>query len=130
MVQSKKDKIVAFDFDGTACTHDYPWIGRKIGAIPVLKELQENGVKLILFTMRSGQELQAAVGWLESEGIKLFGVNENPEQHTWTTSPKPYYHMLIDDAALAPLIYGEHKRPFVDWETVRKLLVLSGFLPE
>lgn len=45
--------IIGIDFDGTVVTHDFPKIGKDIGAVPVLKKLVENGHKLILFTMRS-----------------------------------------------------------------------------
>ena len=49
---------IAVDFDGTCVTHDYPRIGKEIGATKVLKRLVEAGHKLILNTMRSGKELQ------------------------------------------------------------------------
>jgi predicted mannosyl-3-phosphoglycerate phosphatase (HAD superfamily) len=45
--------IIAVDFDGTCVTHEYPRIGRDIGAAPVLKRLTDAGHKLILWTMRS-----------------------------------------------------------------------------
>ena len=47
--------IIAIDFDGTCVTHEFPKIGKDIGAIPVLKELTNKGHKLILFTMRSNR---------------------------------------------------------------------------
>jgi hypothetical protein len=31
--------IIAVDFDGTCVTHDFPHVGKDIGAVPVLKEL-------------------------------------------------------------------------------------------
>lgn len=43
--------IIAVDFDGTCVTHEFPKVGRDIGAVPVLRKLVENGHKLILFTM-------------------------------------------------------------------------------
>lgn len=45
--------IIGIDFDGTVVTHDFPKIGKDIGAVPILKRLVDNGHKLILFTMRS-----------------------------------------------------------------------------
>jgi hydroxymethylpyrimidine pyrophosphatase-like HAD family hydrolase len=45
--------IIAIDFDGTCVTHEYPKVGREIGASKVLKELVDSGHQLILFTMRS-----------------------------------------------------------------------------
>lgn len=131
--------IIAIDFDGTCVTHEFPRVGKDIGAIPVLKELTDNGHQLILFTMRSFKEgvspvtryvedggLTDAIGWFNENYIPLYGINTNPTQDRWTSSPKAYAHLYIDDAALGcPLIYDPNicERPFVDWVAVRKLLV-------
>jgi len=97
---------IAIDFDGTCVTHEYPNIGRDIGAVPVLKRLVEAGHKLILNTMRSGPQLEAAVNWFKDHDIPLYGVNEDPGQKEWTQSPKVFANMYIDDAALGcPLLY-------------------------
>lgn len=127
-----KSKIIAIDFDGTCVTHDYPNIGKDIGAIPVLQQLVYHGHQLILFTMRSGEKLEAAKHWCDINQIKLEGVNLNPSQTTWTTSPKVYADLYIDDAALGcPLKYNGtlSHRPFVDWEKVKQLLQQYMFLP-
>ena len=134
---------INIDFDGTCVTHDFPRVGKEIGAVPVLKRLVENGHQLILFTMRSdrtekketndptiqdvtGAFLTDAVNWFKKNDIPLFGINTNPEQISWTTSPKPYAQIYIDDAALGcPLIYPEDgSRQYVDWHEVSKLLNL------
>lgn len=139
----------AVDFDGTCTTHDFPLIGKDIGAVPVLKELVAAGHKLILFTMRSdkpdvttldssihgesGQYLSEAVEWFRLNDIPLYGIQSNPTQKSWTTSPKCYAQVYLDDAALGcplKLDYKLSKRPFVDWEEVRKLLVQANLLPE
>jgi len=116
--------IVAIDFDGTCVTHDYPEVGKDIGALPVIQKLAERGDKIILFTMRSGEHLQHAIDWFTKGGIQLFGVNCNPEQHTWTASPKPYAHVYIDDAALGVPLHRTlyHSRPYVDWGTVATMM--------
>lgn len=117
-----KNLIICVDFDGTCVTHEYPNIGKEIGATEVLKQLTNKGHKLILFTMRSGKELQDAINWFKERDIPLFGVNENPEQHTWTSSPKPYAHLYIDDAALGcPIKYDIilSNRPFVNWDIIK-----------
>lgn len=117
--------IIAVDFDGTCVTHEYPNIGKDIGAIPVLKEFVEQGDKLILYTMRSGVELSEAVNWFHKNEIELFGVNINPTQASWTDSPKVFANVYIDDAALGcPLIYNPNftNRPYVDWNEVKNLL--------
>ncbi len=50
-----KPIVINVDFDGTVVTHEFPKIGKDIGAVPVLRELVEHGHKLILFTMRSNK---------------------------------------------------------------------------
>ena len=122
---------IAIDFDGTCVTHDYPRIGKEIGATKVLKHLVEAGHKLILNTMRSDKELQDAVNWFKKNGIELYGVNENPTQKRWTNSPKVYAHMYIDDAAFGcPLINAPElsDRQFVDWDSVGRKLIQMGII--
>lgn len=145
--------IIAIDFDGTCVTHEFPKVGREIGAAPVLRELVKNGHQLVLFTMRSnvenpqvfgkdkdhlldnvpsGNYLDDAVNWFKENGIELYGIQSNPTQHTWTTSPKAYAQLYIDDAALGcPLRHSVtvSNRPFVDWVEVTKMLKLYGILP-
>ena len=112
---------IAIDFDGTCVTHEYPEIGRDLGATTTLKTLVDNGHKLILLTMRSGKTLEDAKHWFEERGIILYGVNENPSQKQWTESPKVYANLYIDDANLGvPLVKNSiaSDRPYVDWKLV------------
>jgi hypothetical protein len=112
---------IAIDFDGTCVTHDYPRVGKDIGAVPVLKKLTDSGHQLILNTMRSGDELADAIQWFIDNDIPLYGVNENPTQKSWTASPKVYAQLYIDDAALGCPLMFDHavsNRPFVNWELV------------
>ena len=112
---------IAIDFDGTCVTHEYPEIGRDLGATTTLKTLVDNGHKLILLTMRSGKTLEDAKHWFEERGIILYGVNENPSQKRWTESPKVYANLYIDDANLGtPLIKNSiaSDRLYVDWKLV------------
>lgn len=127
--------IIAIDFDGTCVTHDFPKVGKDINAVPVLKQLIADGHKLILWTMRSDKEnelyLQDAIDWFAANEIPLWGTQRNPEQDTWTTSPKAYAQLYIDDAALGcPLMHNEtlSDRPFVNWEGVAFLLYAKGIL--
>lgn len=125
-----RDAVIAVDFDGTVVTHDYPRIGEDAGAAPVLKELTDNGCRLILLTMRSGKLLDEAVEWFRRRGLPLYAVNANPRQHAWSSSPKIYADLYIDDSNLGcPLkfIDGE-KRPVADWTRIREQLVAEGFL--
>lgn len=136
---------ICIDFDGTCVTHEFPRIGEDIGAIPVLKELVAAGHKLILFTMRSDRKkkkkvgdetiiveenfLTDAINWFADNGITLYGVQKNPTQRFWTSSPKAYGHLYIDDANLGcPLITPTEGRPYVDWEETRKYLVERSIL--
>jgi len=117
---------ICVDFDGTIVDHRYPDIGKPVpGAIKWLKRIQKCGGKIILYTMRSdggaaGDVLSAAVNYLSAEGIELFGANKNPTQHSWTSSPKVYGEIYIDDAAFGcPLIQPKgFVRPCVDWSKV------------
>lgn len=123
---------IAIDFDGTCVTHEYPNIGREVeGCVDVLKRLVSEGHKLILYTMRSGKHLKEAKDWFKEREIPLWGVNENPTQNAWTSSPKIYANLYIDDAACGcPLIYDKTKasRPFVDWNAIKIMLLANGFI--
>jgi hypothetical protein len=119
---------IAVDFDGTCVTHDFPKIGKDIGAIPVLKKITDNGHCLILFTMRSdgqklGNVLTDAVNWFKTNNIPLYSVQFDINQNLWTDSNKCYAELYIDDAALGcPLIYPKNERPYVDWIAIDKIL--------
>lgn len=121
--------VIAIDFDGTCVTHDFPYVGKDIGSQEVLKKLVEAGHELILWTMRSdtskGSFLKDAVKWFERNDIPLYGVQRNPTQDSWTSSPKCYAELFIDDAALGcPLKFDSKlsNRPFVDWVEIEYLL--------
>jgi hypothetical protein len=120
----KKGDPIAVDFDGTCVTHEYPKVGRFIGAQKVLHRIVAEGGKLILWTMRSGEHLDDALAWFDENDIPLYGIQVNPGQYTWTTSPKAYAKIYIDDAALGcPMKPGfKDERPFVDWDAVELLL--------
>ncbi len=118
-----KKLTIAVDFDGTCVTHEYPEIGKDVGAVPVLKKILEAGHKLILYTMRSGDAEKSAVEWFKENEIELWGINVNPGQHHWSESPKIFANLYIDDAALGvPLITPDVKRVYVDWNMVETLL--------
>tara|TARA_R110002074_G_scaffold402324_1_gene607097 strand:- start:159994 stop:160383 length:390 start_codon:yes stop_codon:yes gene_type:complete len=116
--------IIGVDFDGTIVEHEYPYIGEGVpGAIETVKYCIEEGAKIVLWTMRSGLALEEAVAYLKGAGVELWGVNKNPVQKTWTTSPKAYCNIYVDDAALGcPLVHGVSARPYVDWDKVRPIL--------
>lgn len=128
--------IIAVDFDGTVVSHEYPFIGKDIGAVPVLKALVDNGHRIILNTMRDytpksfkkGDKvftintLKEAVNWFKENKIPLSGINKNHEQSNWTNSPKIFAHIYIDDSSLGvPLIF-KGVRPYVNWIEIAQLL--------
>lgn len=122
--------IIGVDFDGTVVTHEYPEVGRDIGAVPVLKKIVDSGNRLILFTMRDSKNgtLQDAVNWFKENGIELYGINTNPTQAGWTDSPKAHCNIYIDDAALGiPKKFDRMTgRNYVDWPRVEQLLEEEG----
>lgn len=121
---------ICVDFDGTCVIHEYPEVGIEVpGAVNLLKKLNDAGHNLILFTMRSGKELNDAVQWFKENEIELYGIQENPTQKAWTSSPKAYGQLYIDDAALGcPLVYPIGERPYVDWVLVEFYLKSKNIL--
>ena len=73
---------IAVDFDGTIVEHAYPEIGKeKLFAFQTLKELEKRGVSLILWTFRTGKELEDAVEFCRKNGVEFYAVNKNyPEE--------------------------------------------------
>lgn len=70
--------IYAVDFDGTLCRDRYPEIGEpRTAVIHFVKRLRAQGDKLILWTCRSGDDLEAAVAWCEALGLTFDAVNDN-----------------------------------------------------
>ena len=117
----RESRIIAIDFDGTCVEHEYPNIGLDVdGAVETLRRLNNEGHRLILNTMRSDEKLEAAVRGFKERKIKLWGVNCNPEQSEWTSSPKVYADIYIDDAALGcPVRFIDGVRHHVvDWSKV------------
>lgn len=116
-------------------SHEFPNVGHDIGAVPVLKELVEKGHKLILCTMRGTKGdrnvLEEAINWFKSNGITLYGINNNPSQFRWTNSRKIFADLYIDDQALgAPIKYDPSisAKPFIDWGKVKNLLINRKYL--
>ena len=91
---------IAVDFDGTIVEHEYPGIGKeKLFAFLTLKELDKMGARLILWTFRSGKELEDAVEFCRKNGVEFYAVNKNyPEEILdETISRKINADIYIDD---------------------------------
>jgi len=91
---------IAVDFDGTVVDHEYPGIGKeKLFAFLTLKELEKKGARLILWTFRSGKELEEAVEFCKKNGVEFYAVNKNyPEEiFDGSVSRKIDADIYIDD---------------------------------
>jgi hydroxymethylpyrimidine pyrophosphatase-like HAD family hydrolase len=98
--------VIAVDFDGTIVEHKYPLIGKEIPfATHTLKALQKNGCWLILWTYRSGKELDEAVEFCRSKGLEFYAVNKNypEEEFDDSISRKIDAEYYIDDRNIGGL---------------------------
>jgi hypothetical protein len=93
--------IIAVDFDGTIVEHEYPKIGSEIPfAIQNLKKLQqEHHHRLILWTIRTGKELEEAIDFCKERGLEFYCHNENypGEEFTPEMPRKLTCDLFIDD---------------------------------
>ena len=72
------NKIIAVDFDGTMCRNERPGIGEaNEEVINYIVSEKQNGAKLILWTNRSGKNLDEAVVWAKEHGVEFDAVNDN-----------------------------------------------------
>lgn len=97
--------IIAIDFDGTIVEHEYPQIGKPIPfAIDTLKQMQKDGHKLILWTVRRGKLLQDAIDYCAERGLYFYAENENYRGETKErgdeVSRKLSADLFIDDRNL------------------------------
>ncbi len=104
-VTKDKHKVIAVDFDGCICKLDWPNIGEpNWDVINALKEEKAKGSKLILWTCRGGQLLDAAIEACTSWGIKFDAVNENVpeklEHYEYSDSRKISADEYWDDLAI------------------------------
>lgn len=98
--------ILAIDFDGTIVEHQYPAIGSiRPFAFETLKALQQKGHQLILWTFRSGKELDEAVEFCRKNGIEFYAVNKNYPEEVWNEndSRKINADYYIDDRNIGGL---------------------------
>lgn len=99
MVDLRNIKI-AVDFDGTIVEHAYPAIGKeKLFAFRTLREMEKAGAILILWTLRTGKELDEAVDFCRKNGIEFYAVNKNYPEEVYSdeVSRKVDADIFIDD---------------------------------
>lgn len=108
---------IAVDFDGTIVEHCYPQIGPEMPhAIEVLRELQDRGHRLILWTFRDGVYLKNAVEYCLEKGIMFYAINESHpnEEFNKFMSRKIDADIFIDDRNVGG---------FIGWLNIRKILI-------
>lgn len=92
---------IAVDFDGTIVHHRYPAIGKPIPfALETLKQLSEDGHRIILWTVREGKLLEDAVEYCRQNGLEFYAVNSEFPDSGWTNnwaSRKLRADVYIDD---------------------------------
>ena len=91
---------IAIDFDGTIVEHKYPEIGKELPfATHTIKELHKKGHRLILWTYRTGKELEDALLFCKQYGLEFYAVNKNyPEEKLdEKTGRKILADIYIDD---------------------------------
>lgn len=103
---------IAIDFDGTIVEHKYPEIGKEIPfAIETIKALQKQKHQLILWTYRSGVELNEAVEYCRKNGIEFYAVNASYPEEEFDedfASRKIEADIFIDDRNIGGLVpWGE-----------------------
>ena len=95
--------IIAVDFDGTIVEHKFPAIGRtRPFAFETLLALQAKKHRLILWTHRSGHQLNEAIEFCRSNGLAFYAINKNYPEEKWYEhdSRKILADIYIDDRNL------------------------------
>ncbi|MCF0184010.1 MAG: hypothetical protein HUK01_06720 [Bacteroidaceae bacterium] len=110
---------IAVDFDGTIVRHAFPDIGKPVPfAIRTLLQLQEEGHRLILWSVREGKLLEDAVAYCREQGLEFYAVNQNypeekPREASSQACRKLSVDMFIDDRNVGGL---------PDWGLIYKMI--------
>ncbi len=130
---------IAVDFDGTIVEHRYPEIGKEIiFAFQTLRALQKQKHQLILWTYRSGKELEDAVEYCRRNGVEFYAVNASYPEEEFDEdydSRKIDVDLFIDDRNIGGLPpWGEiyqminpHEKPTLE-EEIKSLTQKKGTL--
>lgn len=110
--------LIAVDFDGTIVEHRYPAIGRELPfATDTLRQLQSEGHRLILWSVREGKLLDEAVAFCRERGVEFYAVNRDYPEEEWEGnkhfSRKIKADIFIDDRNLGGL---------PDWGTIYRMI--------
>lgn len=106
-----RNTVIAVDFDGTLCKSAWPEIGEENHKLIMhLRQQAAEGARLILWTCRCGDMLEAAVEWCRERGLEFDTVNENlPELIGLYGNDcrKINADIYIDDKAVNPIPYRQ-----------------------
>ncbi len=96
---STRYKNIAVDFDGTLCENRWPDIGEAYTDVfDWLLSQRVLGSKIILWTCRSGANLDEAIDFCRDNGLDFDAVNENPFTD-FEDGKKIYADIYLDDKA-------------------------------
>lgn len=106
-----KNLTIAVDFDGTIVENRYPKIGKPIlFALETLTKFQEEGHHIILWTYRTGPELDEALNYCNMMGLQFYAVNKSYPEEVFDSSisRKIQADYFIDDRNVGGLMgWGE-----------------------
>lgn len=118
---------IAIDFDGTIVEHRYPEIGKERPmACMTLRQLQEEGHQLVLWTVREGELLEAAVEWCKERGIIFYAVNANYAGET-PNSPD-YSRKIVADLYIDDRMAGGLPHWSIIYQLIRRKCTLEHYL--
>lgn len=117
---SDKDKeaalprIIAVDFDGTLVSNKFPEIGAIDSSLwDAIVAEQKAGTRIILWTSRTGEYLDAAVEFCKNHGLVFDAINDNVAECKalgWNAR-KVFANLYIDDRN-GRLFIGRNRKLF------------------
>lgn len=103
--------IYGIDFDGTIVENKFPAIGElKPEAAAFIRDIRRRGDKWILYTMREGGYLAAALNFLASHDLIPDAANDNlPElcEFYGNNPRKVFANVYIDDHNAGGLLFAD-----------------------
>ena len=115
---------VAIDFDGTLCEDKFPDIGKaKEEAIEFCWWCRDRNISLILWTCRTGKDLEQALWWSKLNWLYFDEVNQNLSD--WVESFKEYRpEVPADCRKVAADVYVDDKANggAIEWEKIKEQL--------
>lgn len=130
----ERELILAFDFDGTMTTNpdisDEP-LQLQEDCADVLRTMWEDGIRLLLWTCRTGPALDHALDFLRQEGLlHLFEkinehVDEVEEKYAPHVSRKLGFDVCFDDKNLGCSYlkgFTPEGNTIIDWQEIRRLI--------